>query len=248
MERIMTYENLRYFAYSNDHICKKPIRGIVMDFWGKDSTGMYHEDTADGIFYAQQGIVLLIPYYNPWAFCNRQTVAYIEEVLDVFMEHYALPENIPIVFTGNSMGGLTALALTALSKYKPVACLANCPACDMEDRLYERPGLPHALYSAFGTYEGTLEEAMLTVSPLHLTDQMPAIPYYVFCGEEDKIVDKKKHSDRFVKKMRESHTITYYEIPEMGHCKMTETVKQQYLHLAAESILGNTNEDSYGEV
>ena len=51
MEKFITYENLRYFAYSNDHICKKPVRGIVMDFWGLGSTGMYHEDTETGKFY-----------------------------------------------------------------------------------------------------------------------------------------------------------------------------------------------------
>lgn len=237
MKKIMTYENLRYFAYSNDVICKKPIRGIVVDFWGMGSTGMCHEDTDDGKFYAEQGIVQVIPYYNPWAFCNRQTVAYIEEVMDVVFSYYALPAEIPIVFTGNSMGGLTSLACTALSKYKPIACLANCPVCDMSDHLYERADLPHALYSAFGTYQGTLEEAMLTVSPLHLTDIMPDIPYYIFCGEEDSVVNKKIHSDQFVEKMKKTHRITYYEIPGMGHCKMADDVKQQYLQIAADSIL-----------
>ena len=62
MEKFITYDNLRYFAYSNDHICQKPIRGIVMDFWGLGSTGMYHEDTETGKFYAEQGIIFLIPY------------------------------------------------------------------------------------------------------------------------------------------------------------------------------------------
>ena len=99
--------------------------------------------------------------------------------------------------------------------------------------------LPHELYSAFGTYEGTLEEAMLTVSPVHLIDRMPDIPYYVFCGMEDTRVDKKKNSDQFVEKMRKSHRITYYEIPEMGHCNLPEDMKKIYLQTAADAILSN---------
>lgn len=237
MEKIINYENLRYFAYSNDRICQKPIRGIVMDFWGMNSTGILNEDTDNAKYYAEQGILFLIPYYNPWAFCNRQTVAYIEEVLDVVRDHYQLPENIPLVYTGNSMGGLTALACTVLCKHKAVACLANCPACDMADHIFERPDLPHALYSAFGNYEGTLEDAVLTVSPLHLIDKMPDIPYIIFCGEEDRVVDKKKHSDQFVQKMKKTHQITYYEIPGMGHCNLPEDMKVLYRQIAADSII-----------
>lgn len=237
MERIITYEKLRYFAYSNDHICKRPFKGIVMDFWGMDSYGIVREDSDTAKYYAEKGLLFLIPYYNPWAFCNRQTVAYIEEVLDVVYAHFALPADFPLVYTGNSMGGLTALACTVLCKYKAVACLANCPVCDMSNHLFERDDLPHALYSTFGTYEENLEEAMLTVSPLHLIDRMPDIPYCVFCGEEDQIVPKEKHSDPFVQEMKESHRITYYEIPGMGHCNLPEDMKKLYWQIAADSIL-----------
>ena len=237
MEKIINYDNLRYFAYSNDHICKKPFKGILLDFWGMDSYGIIREDSDNAKYYAEQGILLLIPYYNPWAFCNRQAVAYIEEILDVVHNHFALPADFPLVFMGNSMGGLTALACTVLCKYKAIACIANCPACDMSNHIYERDDLPHSLYSAFGTYDGTLEEAVLTVSPIHLIDKMPDIPYYVFCGEEDKIISKKKHSDQFVQKMRESHRITYYEIPEMGHCNLPEDMKLLYRQIAVDSLL-----------
>ena len=239
MEKMITYDHLRYFAYSNDHICKRPIKGIVMDFWGMDSYGIIKEDSDTAKFYAEQGILFLIPYYNPWAFCNRQTVAYIEEILDVVHDRLVLPAELPLVYTGNSMGGLTALACTVLCKHKAIACLANCPVCDMGNHIYERDDLPHSLYSAFGTYDGTLEEAVLTVSPLHLVDKMPDIPYYVFCGEEDKIVSKKIHSDRFVEEMKKTHRITYYEIPEMGHCNLPEEMKLRYREIAANAILNN---------
>lgn len=70
----------------------------------------------------------------------------------------------------------------------------------------ERPDLPRTLYSAFGTYPGTLEEAMRSSSSVHLVSQMPAsAAYYIFHCDEDRAVNKQKHSDRFVEKMLAGH-------------------------------------------
>lgn len=46
MEKIISYEKLRLFAYVNDQICVKPIRGIVLNFFGLGCAAMYNEDTA----------------------------------------------------------------------------------------------------------------------------------------------------------------------------------------------------------
>ncbi len=34
MKKIITYDNLRNFAYSNDKLINKPIRAIAIDFMG----------------------------------------------------------------------------------------------------------------------------------------------------------------------------------------------------------------------
>ena len=57
-------------------------------------------------------------------------------------------ENIPVVSTGGSMGGQSALVYCAYSKRTPVACVANCPVCDTVFHFTERPDLPRTLYSA----------------------------------------------------------------------------------------------------
>ena len=112
---------------------------------------------------------------------NRHTVDYTDELIDVLFREYDLPENLPIVSTGLSRGGLSALVYTAYAKRTPVACVANCPVCDLPYHYTERPDLPRTLYSAFGTYTGTLDEAMRSASPMHIVDKLPvSTAYYVF--------------------------------------------------------------------
>ena len=116
MDKIITQENLRNFCYVNDGVCQKPIRGIVVHFMGLGGTMMYSEETEQGLFYGTRGILYLVPYNNPWAWMNPQAVAYTDEILDVLIAQYALPENIPIVSTGLSMGGLSALVYAKRAK------------------------------------------------------------------------------------------------------------------------------------
>lgn len=241
MEKIITYETLRNFAYSNDRICKKPLRGIVLEFRGLGFKEMFWEDYAIPIRMAENGIIYILPYYNPWCWMNDQAVAYVDELIDVVMEHYGLPNDIPIVATGGSMGGLSALVYTAYASRVPSACIANCPVCDLPYHFTERPDLPRTLYSAFWHYSGTLEDAMRKTSPLHIADSMPDTNYYVFHCEEDKDVNKQKHSDLFVDAMKKNHKISYYPIPERGHCDLPPEVKEFYWTLVEQNIMKQHN-------
>ena len=48
MEKIITAENFRNFAYANDNICVKPIRGIVLEFFGGQGSinvNSWHRDS-----------------------------------------------------------------------------------------------------------------------------------------------------------------------------------------------------------
>lgn len=229
MEKIIKYETLRSFAYVNDAVCTKPIRGIVLSFFGLGGASMYDIDTVEGEFYGSKGILYVVPYNNPWAWMNPQAVAYTDEILDVLIDHYALDEDIPIVSTGGSMGGQSALVYTAYAKRIPTACVANCPVCDVVFHFTERPDLPRTLYSASFHQCGTLEEALQSISPLHLTDKMPYIKYHIFHCGEDKAVNKEKHSDKFVTEMRKKgHNLTYDVVPNRGHCKLTLAMQRKY--------------------
>jgi dipeptidyl aminopeptidase/acylaminoacyl peptidase len=199
---------------------------------------MFSEDTNEGKLFAEHNILYIIPYANPWAWTNRQTAAYTDEIIDVLIRQYHLPDDIPIVSTGGSMGGQSALVYMVYAARTPAACVANCPVCDLPFHFTERPDLPRTLYSAFGTYEGTLNEALESASPYHLTEKMPDADYYIFHCEADGAVNKQKHSDRFVEKMKADHRITYYAVPDRGHCDLTPEMRQKYNEAIISSILG----------
>lgn len=227
MEKIITYETLRNFTYSNDHLIKGEPRGIVLNFLGLSFSSMINEDPVQGVEYAREGVIYLVPYYNPWCWMNQSTVPLIDEILEVLCAHYGMSSP-RIVSSGVSMGGLCSLVYCAYAKITPVACVANCPVCDLVYHFTERPDLPKSLYSAFYTYEGTMEEALRTASPVHLVSRMPKISYTVFHCEKDLSVNIDRHSVRFVEEMRPYGEVTLIRVPERGHGDLSEEAKEAY--------------------
>lgn len=239
MEKIINYDNLRYFAYSNDKICVKPIKGIVLSFLGLNSCLMHYADTDDGKYFAERGILYVIPYNNPWGWMNRQGVDYTDEIIDVLIDEYALSDDIPIVSSGGSMGGLSALVYTRYSKRTPVACVANCPVCDLVFHYGERDDLPRTLYSAFYHYDGDIDAAMKTASPLHLVGEMPKVDYHIFHCDADEAVNIDSHSKKFVEAMKnEGHSITFDIVHGRGHCDLTDEMRALYLRYCADAVEG----------
>ncbi len=227
MEKIITYENLRSFAYSNDKLIKGKIRGIVLDFYGLGGMHMHSGDFASAKEYARDGILLVIPYTNPWCWMNSSAVAYTDEILDVLFEKYSLPSDTKIVSSGGSMGGLSALVYTYYAKRTPVRCVTNCPVCDLPYHFTEREDLPRTLYSAFFDLDTTLDEALKAHSPLHLAPKMPKIPYFVFHCEDDDAVSLQMHSEKLVSAMQ-GHEISLEKIPLRGHCDLSPEATIRY--------------------
>ena len=142
MEKIINANNVKNFAYVNDVVCRLPIKGVALNFFGLGNMSMFNEDTDEGKFYGDNGILYVTPYTNPWAWMNMQTVAFVDELLDVLFAKYNLDENTPVVSTGESMGGQSALVYCVYAKRTPVACVANCPVCDTAFHYTERNDLP----------------------------------------------------------------------------------------------------------
>lgn len=228
MEKIITYENLRNFAYSNGHLIQGEIKGIVLYFYGLGYSSMISGDPADAKEYAQEGILYVVPYVNPWSWMNRSAVKLTDEIVSVLCERYHLGENVRIVSTGLSMGGLSALVYCAHARITPVACVTNCPVCDLPYHFTERPDLPHTLYSAFFEYDGSMEDAMRTCSPVHLASQMPRIPYTILHCEEDQAVNIVRHSEAFVEAMRPYVEVRLLRVPLRGHCELSPRAAMQF--------------------
>lgn len=236
MEKQITFDNLRYFAYSNGESCVKPIRGIVLSFFGLGTMHMFQEDTREGAFFAEKGILYVVPYNNPWAWMNEQSVQYTDELLDVLMAHYQLPEGLPIVSTGESMGGLASLVYMLRAKRTPVACVANCPVCDLPFHYTERPDLPRTLYSAYWHETGDMDAALRRHSPLHLVDQLPQADYYLFHCDCDQAVSKTLHTDKLVDAMQGRFNVTYHVVPDRGHCDLTPPMRELFYQYMCQAI------------
>lgn len=230
MKKVINAENVRMFAYVNDGICRRPIKGIAVDFMGLGGQSRFDEDTSVGKRMAEQGMLYVVPYLNPWAWMNPQAVRTTDEIVDAVLERCGV-EDIPLVSAGGSMGGQQALIYARYAKRTPVACVVNCPVCDLPYHYTERPDLPRTLYSAFGMEDAeTLEAAMEKASPLHLAKagEMPKIDYVLFHCEEDEAVNKQMHSDRLVQAFGEDYSVEYYAVPKRGHCDLTDEMRALY--------------------
>lgn len=228
MKKIITYDTLRSFAYSNDKLIKGEIKGIVLDFYGLGGMHMHHSDPGDAVEYAENGILFVVPYYNPWCWMNKDAVDYTDEIIDVLAEKYSLSDNIKIASTGGSMGGLSALVYCAYAKRTPCACVTNCPVCDLPFHFTERVDLPRTLYSAFYGYEGTLDDALKSCSPLHLVGKLPKIKYTIFHCDNDKAVSLEKHSVPFVEAMKDSYDVDLTVVHGRGHCDLSAEAHLEY--------------------
>jgi hypothetical protein len=228
MKEWITYETLRLFAYSNDHLIQGPIRGIALEFFGLNAVQMIKEDPDVARMYAERGVAFVIPYCNPWAWMNRQAVRYTDEVVRALMARYGLPDSTPVVSTGGSMGGLAALVYMRYASLTPCACVTNCPVCDLPYHYTERPDLPRTLVSAFGEYECGLEEALRRHSPLHLADSLPKAKYHLFHCAADPLVNKGMHSDRLAAALSGEHDVTYDVVDSNEHCKLPEDMLKKY--------------------
>ncbi len=238
MDPYITADTLRNFAYVNTEICRRPVQGIVLSFFGLGNTKMLADHPAAGVSLGERGILYVHPYNDPWNWMNKQAVAITDEILDVLFESLQLPKDLPVVSTGGSMGGLCALVYTRYARRTPVACVANCPVCDLPYHLTERPDLPRTLYSAFYHEQGTLTEVLRSASPLHLVPEMPDVDYTLFHCTADKAVSIERHSDRFVAAMQAAgRRITYHVIPHCGHCDLPEEARLLFHNCAVSAIL-----------
>lgn len=214
-------DNLRSFTYINEDSIVMPIRGIIVSFPGMGGQDFFTQDTPRGKFFGERGILYVLPYNNPWAWMNAQAFANSELIMDLVFEKFNLPETTPIAITGLSMGGHGALMYSMRSKRQPVACVLNCPACNMVSHVTERPELLRALHDAYYHEDGTIQEIMERNSPLCQAEHMPKIRYHIFHCDQDELVNIHTHSETFVARMRQlGHQMNYHVIPDRPHCEM----------------------------
>ncbi len=222
-------DNIDRFAFTNISEIRKPVRGLVLSFHGLGYMGEITEQNDYTLRLADLGIAFVFPYYGPWSWMNRSGVRFTDALVEAVFHRFSLPDTTPIVSTGGSMGGLSALVYPVYARRTPVAVAADSPVCDLVYHFDERPDLPRTLVAAFGDYSCSFEEALRSASPLHLVDRMPKIKYYIVHGDKDTAVNKKAHPDRLVPEMKKAGLdVTYIEVPGMEHCNMGPAAEGYY--------------------
>ncbi len=204
-------------AWVGDEALVGPIRAVRLSFHGLGMNGTYTPGDDDRR-YGASGILTVFPYYGPWSWMNREARAMVDEVVDAVYAEYALPDATPLLLTGGSMGGGSALLYARYARHTPAGVYANCPVCDYTYHFTERPDLPRTFYHAYGHYAGDWQAILQEHSPLHQAAAMPDVPYFILHGDADTSVNKAAHSDRLVPALRaRGLQVTYREVPGMGH-------------------------------
>lgn len=219
-------------CWNNEPYLKHPIRAVTVSFHGLN--GRYRDDSASGLelALAEQGVLVIAPYYGPWSWMNRQARAFVDQLLAAAYREFELPDNTPLISSGGSMGGCSALLYCRYGARRPAGCDALFPVCDTVSHFSERPDLPATFHHAFLGYPEPLQELLEEHSPLHQANAMPDIPYLFIHGDADLAVNKARHSDRMVSELRKlNRQVEYIEIPRMGHgSNIPLTVDETRLH------------------
>lgn len=224
----ITPESVELYAYTNHHLLEGTPKAILLIFHGLNLFQLREEPSDLEKLAAGRGVLTIYPYYGPWCWMNRDSLRFVEDVVDAAIARSNLPDDIPVITLGGSMGGFSSLNYALYGKRTPKACFADCPVTDLPYHATERPDVPRTVYLAYAGYDYSLTEALLYHSPMHHIAELPRIPYHVLHGAADIKVNPALHSERFVEAMKAAgHQITYTKVPEMQHCRLNEFPEAQ---------------------
>lgn len=178
-------DNLCDYAFINEDTLVYPLRAICVCFHGYTDATMYKESTETAKILGKAGIAWVFPYYSVWAWMSKSSREFNEQVIDAAYERLSADESIPLIVSGGSMGGLTALNYLVYGKRSAIGCAVNCAVTDMEKIFSDRPDFRRAILSAHIEEDGELAVVLRKYSPAALCDKLPKIPYYFVYGESD---------------------------------------------------------------
>lgn len=212
--------NLSDYAFLNEDTLVYPLRGICIDFHGYTDATMFEKSNAAAKILGEQGIAWVFPYYSVWAWMSPGSQEFNEQVLDAVYQKLGADETIPLVVSGGSMGGLTALNYLIYGKRKAIGCAVNCPVTDLNRIFTDIPSMRRAILSAHIEKDMELDEALKLHSPVQFADRLPDIPYFCVFGEKDEYF-LNIHMPPLVEKFRQ-YDVNFKQLvqPGMNHCDL----------------------------
>ena len=226
---------LRQVAWIGDAYVQGPIRGVALSFHGLGHMAEKKSPDTVELGWARAGWLVVFPYYGPWSWMNREARAFVDELVETVYTLYGLDSSLPLVSTGGSMGGMSALLYARYAKKPVSACVALFPVCDFRYHFSERADLPRSIYHALRGYGSDYNALFAEHSPLEQVGSMPHVPYLFLHGDRDDAVNKAAHSDKMVAALRaRGHDVEYVEVPGMmhGQCVPVEVYARMIAFLA----------------
>ena len=237
---IESISDLKKVAWVADEFLDGPPRALVIWLHGTGCPELKRGPSLEEYLWTKAGALVILPYYGPWCWMNREARGFVDEVISAAMRLYNLGPEVPLLSMGGSMGGCGALLLVRYSRHRAAGCLALHPVCDTA-RHFERPEVIRTMLCAFRGYAEPLAEVLDEQSPLAQAEAMPDIPYCVIHGDSDAVVNKEVHSARFVARLRENgRKVDYLEVPGYGHEALANS--RQVLDKTVEFVTGFTME------
>jgi len=94
------------------------------------------------------------------------------------------------------------------------------------------------MYSALYGEPGRLEDALKSISPMHLIEKMPKARYHLLHCDKDTKVNIEKHSKAFVSELKKrGHSVTLDVIPGRTHCDLDYKGKRLFATYAVDAYL-----------
>lgn len=218
----ITAENLYDYAFLNEDTLVRPLRGICVCFHGYTDATTYGSSPEIARTLGAAGVAWVFPYYSVWAWMSRTSQVYNEQVLDAVYERLGADESTPLILSGGSMGGLTALNYAVYGKRRAVGCALNCPVTDFNRVFEDMPDVRRAILSAHVDADAPIDEVMRHYSPVQLVNRFPRVPYYFLFGECDAYFTDIHRPALTVRLDEAGVDYTLRIQPGMGHCTMEQ--------------------------
>lgn len=213
-------DTLADFAFVNEDAFTGPVRGVLLNCHGFTDQDRRERSSAFPRMLGEQGILYILPYYNPWAWVNDQCIAFCDECLDALYAKYSLKKDItPFMVAGGSMGGLTAIMYPVLGSYRARAAAADCPVCDLRTFIGETDFRRCSFYDAY--FHKDLDTELTRHNPLERLRDFPDIPYMIVRGEADPAIDMATQYEVLLAAMKDHGIdVTFVSVPDMKHCEL----------------------------
>ncbi len=193
----ITADTVNRFCNTNEALLKNAPKALVLEFPGLGGNsclgGVMNYSVYNNVYtrrFAEKDILVAYLFTGPWSWGNKSAIKIADGVVDALLEKHSM-SNVPIVVSGGSMGGQSALIYCADSRHKITACAVACPCFDVHGSYTKTPDLTRSVISAVAGYNTSIEEALKRISPLYRINDMQDIPYYILCDSEDELFDAK---------------------------------------------------------